>query len=94
MKLYATITSERASKGQGGNEYVDIILKGAHETEVMRLNFMVDGAGYTLRGWTHDNRYLEQKIEENMTKGEKQKGEIDLQGKAWDSIENRLTPEQ
>ena len=27
MKLYATITSERASKGQGGNKYVEIELK-------------------------------------------------------------------
>lgn len=27
MKLYATVTSERASKGQGGNEYIEIILK-------------------------------------------------------------------
>lgn len=24
MKLYATTTSERASKGQGGNEYLDV----------------------------------------------------------------------
>jgi len=24
MKLYSTITSERATKGQGGNEYLDI----------------------------------------------------------------------
>ncbi len=24
MKLYATVTSERASKGQGGNDYLDI----------------------------------------------------------------------
>lgn len=27
MKLYATITSERATKGQGGNEYLDIVIK-------------------------------------------------------------------
>ncbi len=27
MKLYATVTSERASKGQGGNEYIEIELK-------------------------------------------------------------------
>jgi len=26
MKLYATTTSERATKGQGGNEYLDIII--------------------------------------------------------------------
>lgn len=28
MKLYATVTSERASKGQGGNEYIKISLQG------------------------------------------------------------------
>mgnify|MGYP001413781361 CR=1 FL=1 len=27
MKLYSTTTSERASKGQGGNEYIEIELK-------------------------------------------------------------------
>lgn len=27
MKLYATITSERATKGQGGNKYLDIEIK-------------------------------------------------------------------
>lgn len=27
MKLYGTITSERASKGQGGNEYLDILIR-------------------------------------------------------------------
>lgn len=28
MKLYATVTSERATKGQGGNDYILIELKG------------------------------------------------------------------
>jgi hypothetical protein len=28
MKLYATTTSERASKGQGGNDYLDIRIYG------------------------------------------------------------------
>ena len=27
MKLYATVTSERASKGQGGNEWIEVELK-------------------------------------------------------------------
>jgi hypothetical protein len=27
MKLYATTTSERASKGQGGNEVLDVIIQ-------------------------------------------------------------------
>lgn len=31
MKLYATTTSERASKGQGGNEYLYIDVKDCNE---------------------------------------------------------------
>jgi hypothetical protein len=31
MKLYATTTSERASKGQGGNDYLDIIINQEKE---------------------------------------------------------------
>ncbi|MBP9771432.1 MAG: hypothetical protein KBD16_00695 [Candidatus Pacebacteria bacterium] len=76
MKLYATITSERASKGQGGNEYLDIELKGAHSTPIVRLSLISDGAGYKLTGWTHDNHRIEMAIPENMTKGERQKGEM------------------
>lgn len=30
MKLYATATSERASSGQGGNQYLDIVLLVEH----------------------------------------------------------------
>lgn len=26
MKLYATVTSERATKGQGGNDFLDVFL--------------------------------------------------------------------
>ena len=33
MKLYATTTSERASKGQGGNDYLNIDLK-VHDRDV------------------------------------------------------------
>ena len=34
MKLYATTTSERASKGQGGNEYITISLTcGSRDTQ-------------------------------------------------------------
>jgi hypothetical protein len=34
MKLYATTTSERASKGQGGNEYIRVELRQAKNTPV------------------------------------------------------------
>ena len=42
MKLYVTITSERASKGQGGNEQVNIDLFGEKEVTLARLVFRKD----------------------------------------------------
>lgn len=74
MKLYANVTSERASKGQGG-EYLDIVITGAHQTELVSLHIKPDGVNYRLTGWTHDNHRIDVVISENMTKGEKQKGE-------------------
>jgi hypothetical protein len=74
MTLYATVTSERATKGQGGNDYLEIVITGAHETELITLKIHPNGSKYELRGWTHDNHFMQYMIEENMTKGEKQKG--------------------
>lgn len=75
MKLYATTTSERASKGQGG-EYLDIVITGAHQTELITLKIVPDGNSYRLTGWTHDDKYISLNINENMAKkGEKKKGE-------------------
>lgn len=66
MKLYATVTSERASKGQGGNKFIDIdILVGSADDSKrfanVRVN-IVDGM-YTL--WLDGERVK--------TKGEKEK---------------------
>lgn len=41
MKLYATTTSERASKGQGGNKYLEIeikIIDKVHPAYYLRVN--------------------------------------------------------
>ena len=35
MKLYAKTTSERASKGQGGNEYLDIDITVGENREIL-----------------------------------------------------------
>ena len=48
MKLYATVQSERASKGQGGNEYIDISLKDENGQSVCRMKFVENGLGYEL----------------------------------------------
>jgi hypothetical protein len=88
MKLYATITSERASKGQGGNEYVYIRVQGAPPAVGVLLDIELEPDGYghahvkkvmgsvsLLRGIISvASEYIENTLEETR-KGEKQKGE-------------------
>ena len=40
MKLYATTTSERASKGQGGNKFICINLLNEKKEIVTEINYM------------------------------------------------------
>ncbi len=42
MKLYATTTSERASKGQGGNEYIDIEIKNRTAITILKIRIEPD----------------------------------------------------
>lgn len=37
MLIYATTTSERASKGQGGNEFLEISIKDEQQNEMWRF---------------------------------------------------------
>jgi hypothetical protein len=43
MKLYATVTSERASKSQGGNDYVKIALQRDRERVEYHILYTPDG---------------------------------------------------
>lgn len=77
MKLYATTTSERASKGQGGNRHLLIELfagSTAHSRLVGTVRMTVEGARYRLSVDTEN--YGEGALEEegDLIKGEKQKG--------------------
>jgi len=60
MKLYATTTSERASKGQGGNDYLEIDINAEkvslgkfivkyEEDIVPAMNYTQHTDGYTIR---------------------------------------------
>jgi len=41
MLLYATTTSERASKGQGGNEYLDIVItEGTFKNVIAKIEVL------------------------------------------------------
>ena len=60
MKLYATVASERATKGQGGNEYLDIdIFVGSRDNSVTLARFTVrpSDKGYALYDHTDEIIY-------------------------------------
>lgn len=79
MKLYATVESERCSKGQGGNKHLDIaLLVGSASNSLhfasVRLNIPEDTGNYTL--WL-DGKIVKEWTKEfkEVTKGKKQKDE-------------------
>lgn len=73
MRLYATTTSERASKGQGGNQYLDIRIKDKDGQEFATFFISDMPDGIIIRYDIDDDvAYFEK---EPKTKGEKQKGE-------------------
>lgn len=43
MKFYATVTSERASKGQGGNDYLDVLLTRENGTPFVYVKVLPVG---------------------------------------------------
>lgn len=80
MKLYATITSERATKGQGGNEFLEVKIKdeGSYPLYIMRIYPKTGIKPLKLLLWKDKSVKLEE-VEtlenEKKLKGEKQKGE-------------------
>ena len=68
MKLYAMVSSERASKGQGGNEYVRVELRQAKNTPV---EYYID---YDSKGLLVMDSTYNTLLEIGETKGNKQKG--------------------
>lgn len=42
MKLYATTTSERARKGQGGNDYLNIVIRNEKQQPIAHMTFYPD----------------------------------------------------
>lgn len=73
MKLYAIVSSERASKGQGGNTRLTIVVSGAEGEQLAVINVfppndLVPEAQMTIEKF--DGLIVHE------TKGEKQKGEV------------------
>jgi hypothetical protein len=85
MKLYATITSERATKGQGGNEFIDIKIN-LYDDDRYHIRITPDKIIFNERGYSDPilERYHKDIVdqEENrlkyikQKKGKKQKDEL------------------
>ena len=88
MKLYATTTSERASKGQGGNEYLETVynimdkntpsyrVRVINDEEIGKIYFTVEV--FFFGKWQEKmNDVIYINVPE---KGEKQKGECEQTG--------------
>jgi hypothetical protein len=62
MKLYATVTSERASKGQGGNNQVEILLQVDPKTkaEIGRVVMKCENDGF--KAWNSSKHCWSKKL--------------------------------
>lgn len=77
MKLYATTTSERASKGQGG-QFLNIVIYDDQKQEIARFVATQEENGYVIAyDYDEDSTIVErwEELELATTKGNKQKGE-------------------
>lgn len=101
MKLYATTTSERASKGQGGNDYLDIKITDEKENLIMSIYLLPrDKTGrYAIE--LRANLDIAQQIEADIQdiiedsikleqKGKSQKGEFEKDLMEIKELENKL----
>ncbi|HVM60180.1 MAG TPA: hypothetical protein VMV72_04870 [Verrucomicrobiae bacterium] len=77
MKLYATVTSERATKGQGGNDFLNIVITNEHEEEIMRVHANGRGKEKPRIAISFDGDKLCFPPQPIDIKGKRQKGEID-----------------
>ena len=78
MKLYATVTSERASKGQGGNDKLEIdVLVFDRVNPRYHITVTQDEFIVTERGYSEPRMYALHKDirKQEELKGNKQKGE-------------------
>ena len=73
MKLYAKVQSERASKGQGGNEYLNITILRKVNGQNVPVYFLGVYEGEMVLTNAQNEVVLWR--ESDRTKGEKQKGE-------------------
>tara|TARA_Y100000310_G_scaffold320098_1_gene376157 strand:- start:1075 stop:1410 length:336 start_codon:yes stop_codon:yes gene_type:complete len=93
MKLYATISSERAKKSQGGNEQLEIEVRGEDKKVFLELTIIPTDNQYLIRGYaiqpeSEPNRRSEQYIAYEITKSQKAKNGDTCQAQVKDDLCN------
>lgn len=76
MKLYATVSSERATKGQGGNEYLNIDVKNEAEVVILSVRAFPSGLNNPDCGMIVITLPSGKTIRHEYEKGKQQKGGI------------------
>jgi len=76
MKLYATVQSERATKGQGG-KYLDIVINNENKENIFRV-YVEDREDEIYAEFVEYSTGAKHIFSNEKTKGEKQKGENPL----------------
>ena len=73
MNLYAKTTSERASKGQGGNKelVIDLTIDDKRREEVGTVVMSVDNGAYSVLYYPKDNKKVVLYKSQEKQKGEK-----------------------
>lgn len=76
MKLYATVSSERASKGQGGNKYLEIEVKNEEAQRIALMHFWPSSDGVAHRMTFQEGLSVDIDYQRFETKGNKKKDEV------------------
>lgn len=95
MKLYATTTSERASKGQGGNKQIiiDLQIDPLERMEIGRVTMNYDkDTGYTVYYYPINENCVDQKINSGrvLLYQSKKESEIKMLVKAHDLANEKI----
>jgi hypothetical protein len=80
MRLYATVSSEGASKGQEGNEYLEIEVKGENQETILELKIVPKADYYLLTGYAQAGGSLrsEHYIQYELRRGKKKASDARL----------------
>ena len=92
MKLYATTTSERASKGQGGNDWLNIEIlcgdaKNPEPLAIIRVENLEDATKLHFKAYNQSEGFT--MIKPKKEKGNKQKGENPVCGRCYKREANK-----